>query len=156
MELVKLKIEDLKPYKNNPRYNEEAVEAVEESIEQVEYITPIVVDENYEILAGHTRHKALFNLGVDEAECIVVRGLTEEQKRKFRLLDNKTAEIAEWDLEKLQQELDGLDFGDFDFFSKEIEKMADKMIDDHKEKKEKIVVCPRCGKVVVGLVDIEE
>lgn len=156
MELVKLKIEDLKPYKNNPRYNEEAVEAVEESIEQVEYITPIVVDENYEILAGHTRHKALFNLGVDEVECIVVRGLTEEQKRKFRLLDNKTAEIAEWDLEKLQQELDGLDFGDFDFFSKEIEKMADKMIDDHKEKKEKIVVCPRCGKVVVGLVDIEE
>jgi ParB-like chromosome segregation protein Spo0J len=156
MELVKLKIEDLKPYKNNPRYNEEAVEAVEESIEQVEYITPIVVDENYEILAGHTRHKALFNLGVDEVECIVVRGLTEEQKRKFRLLDNKTAEIAEWDLEKLQQELDGLDFGDFDFFSKEIEKMADKMIDDHKEKKEKVVVCPRCGKVVVGLVDIEE
>lgn len=156
MELVKLKIGDLKPYKNNPRYNEEAVEAVEESIEQVEYITPIVVDENYEILAGHTRHKALFNLGVDEVECIVVRGLTEEQKRKFRLLDNKTAEIAEWDLEKLQQELDGLDFGDFDFFSKEIEKMADKMIDDHKEKKEKIVVCPRCGKVVVGLVDIEE
>lgn len=156
MEIQNIKLNEIKCYAKNPRYVEDAVPAVEESIEQVGYITPIVVDENYEILAGHTRHKALFNLGVDEVECIVVRGLTEEQKRKFRLLDNKTAEIAEWDLEKLQQELDGLDFGDFDFFSKEIEKMADKMIDDHKEKKEKIVVCPRCGKVVVGLVDIEE
>lgn len=156
MELIKLPIADLKPYKNNPRYNDEAVDAVEASIEQVGYIAPIVVDENYEILAGHTRHRALFNLGYDEVDCIVVRGLTDEQKRKFRLLDNKTAEIAEWDLDKLQAELDGLDFGDFDFFSKEIEKMADKMMADHKEPKEKVVVCPRCGKVVVGLVNMED
>lgn len=156
MELVKLRLEQLKPYKNNPRYNDDAVEAVEESIEQVEYIAPIVVDENYEILAGHTRHKALYNLGREEVECIVVRGLTEEQKKKFRLLDNKTAEIAEWDLEKLISELDGLDFGNFDFFSKEIEMMADKEIADHKQPEEKIIICPRCGKVVVGLVNMEE
>ena len=156
MELVTLRLDQLKPYKNNPRYNDEAVDAVEESIEQTEYITPIVVDENYEILAGHTRHKALYNLGYDEVECIVVRGLTDEQKRKFRLLDNKTAEIAEWDLEKLMDELDGLDFGDFDFFSKEIEKMADKKVAEHKTKEQEIVICPRCGKVVVGLVDMDE
>lgn len=50
MELVKLRLDQLKPYKNNPRYNDEAVDAVEESIEQTGYIAPIVVDENMEIL----------------------------------------------------------------------------------------------------------
>lgn len=156
MELVNIRIDELKPYQNNPRYNDDAVMAVEESIEQIGYITPIVVDENKQILCGHTRWKSLDNLAHDEVECIMVRGLTEEQKRKFRLLDNKTAEIASWDLDKLQMELDGLDFGDFDFFSKEIEKMADKAIAEHPDPKEKVVICPRCGKVVVGLVDMEE
>jgi len=156
MELVNIRIDELKPYQNNPRYNDDAVMAVEESIEQIGYITPIVVDENKQILCGHTRWKSLDNLAHDEVECIMVRGLTEEQKRKFRLLDNKTAEIASWDLDKLQMELDGLDFGDFDFFSKEIEKMADKTIAEHPDPKEKVVICPRCGKVVVGLVDMEE
>lgn len=156
MELVKVPLNRLKEYPNNPRYNSDAIDAVEASIEQVGYITPIVVDENYQILAGHTRHSALYDMGVEQVEVIVVRGLSEEQKRKFRLLDNKTAELAEWDLEKLQEELDGLDFGDFDFWSKELEKMGDKMIADHKQSEEKIVICPRCGKVVVGLVDMDE
>ena len=156
MELLKLRLADLKPYKNNPRYNDDAVEAVEESIEQVGYSAPIVVDENMEILAGHTRAKALYRLGEEEVDCIIVRGLTDEQKRKFRLLDNKTAEIAEWDLEKLMEELEGLDFGNFDFFSKEIEKMADKAIRDHKAPEEKIVICPRCGKIIKGGVHAEE
>ena len=156
MELVKLKIADLKPYKNNPRYNDEAVDAVEESIRQAGYIAPIIVDENNEILAGHTRAKALYRMGETEVDCIVVTGLTEEQKRKFRLLDNKTAEIAEWDLEKLMVELENLDFGNFDFFSKEIEKMADAAVKGHKEQKEKMVVCPRCGKVIVGGVHVED
>ena len=155
MELVKVSIDKLRPYPNNPRYNDDAAEAVEESIEQVGYITPIIVDENYEILAGHTRWKALSDLGEEDIEVIVVSGLTDEQKIKFRLLDNKTAELAEWDLEKLQKELDNLDFGDFGFWDKELEKMADKMIKDHAKPEDKIVICPRCGKVIVGLVDID-
>ena len=156
MELVKVNIDKLRPYPNNPRYNDDAAEAVEESIEQVGYITPIIVDENYQILAGHTRWKALNHLAEEEIEVIVVTGLTEEQKRKFRLLDNKTAEITEWDLDKLQEELDGLDFGNFDFWSKELEKMADKAIAEHPQPDEKIVICPRCGKVVVGYIDMDQ
>lgn len=156
MELVKVSIDKLKPYGNNPRYNDEAVDPLEESIEQVGYVSPIVVDENYEILAGHTRWRALNNLGYDEVDVIVVPGLTDEQKRKFRLLDNKTAEIAEWDLDKLLKELEDLDFGDFDFWSKELEKMADKTIADHKQPEEKVVICPRCGKVVVGLINMDD
>ena len=115
MELVTMNISDIKPYPNNPRINDGAVEAVKESIKQCGYIAPIIVDENNVVLAGHTRLKALKSLGREQTEVIVRRGLTEEQKRKYRLLDNKTGEFAEWDFDKLEEELDGLDFDGFDF-----------------------------------------
>lgn len=112
MELLELSLKDIKPYANNPRKNDEAVQAVMESIQQCEYIAPIVVDENHVILAGHTRLKALKKLGFKSAQVIVKEGLTDEQKRKYRLLDNKTGELAEWDVELLNIELADLDFGD--------------------------------------------
>ena len=105
----------LVPYANNPRKNDDAVPAVEASIEQVGYITPIVVDENYEVLAGHTRLKALNAMGTKEAEVLIVEGLTDEEKRKYRVLDNKTGEAAMWDFNALAVELADLDFEDFDF-----------------------------------------
>ncbi len=110
-----LSINEIKPYKNNPRKNDKAVEYVVESIKQCGYISPIIVDENYEILAGHTRYKALKKLGYKKIDCVVRDGLTEEQKKKYRVLDNKTNEFAEWDIEMLVQEIEGLDFGDLDF-----------------------------------------
>lgn len=112
MELKLLPISDIYPYENNPRRNDAAVEAVAESIRQCGYIAPIIIDENNVILAGHTRYKALKLLGKEQAEVIIKAGLSEEQKRKYRLLDNKTAEIAEWDFERLVAELDDLDFGE--------------------------------------------
>lgn len=96
----------LVPYANNPRKNDDAVPAVEASIEQVGYITPIVVDENYEVLAGHTRLKALNAMGTKEAEVLIVDGLTDEEKRKYRILDNKTGDLAEWDVDLLELELE--------------------------------------------------
>lgn len=116
MKLQRLKLADIEPYKNNPRKNDEAVNAVAESIRQCSYITPIIVDENYVIIAGHTRYKALVALGMDDAECLICDGLTEEQKKKYRFLDNKTGEKATWDLMKLEIELEGLDLEGFDFF----------------------------------------
>lgn len=115
MQLIKKKLTEIKPYKRNPRINDNAVEAVKESIRQCEYVAPIVVDEKGVILAGHTRYKALKEMGVDEIEVCVKSGLTEEQKKKYRILDNKTAELADWDFDLLAQELDGLDFDGFDF-----------------------------------------
>src|SRR5699024_437399 len=110
-----LKIADIHPYERNARKNDQAVDAVAKSIEQCTYVAPIVVDENYVILAGHTRWKALKKLGRTECECIVKEGLTEEQKKKYRLLDNKTNELADWDFDLLADELDGLDLTAFDF-----------------------------------------
>ncbi|MDM8210000.1 ParB N-terminal domain-containing protein [Mediterraneibacter glycyrrhizinilyticus] len=116
MKLEKLKLSEIIPYENNPRKNDAAVNAVAESIRQCSYITPIIVDENHVIIAGHTRYKALMALGESEAECLVCDGLTEEQKKKYRFLDNKTGEKAAWDLMKLEVELEGLDLEGFDFF----------------------------------------
>ena len=116
MKLETLKLTDIKPYVNNPRKNDEAVNAVAESIRQCSYITPIVVDEEHVILAGHTRYKALQALGIEEVQCLICEGLSDEDKKKYRYLDNKTGEKAAWDLLKLEKELEGLNLEGFDFF----------------------------------------
>ena len=115
MEIIKLKIDEVIPYKNNPRNNDEAVAYVAESIKQCGYCSPIIIDEDNVILCGHTRLKALKQLGYKEVECVRKSGMTDEQKKKYRILDNKTAEVAEWNFDLLEAELKDLDFGDFDF-----------------------------------------
>lgn len=115
MKLKTVRLEDIRPYENNPRRNDGAVDAVAESIRQCGYVAPIVVDEEMVILAGHTRYKALTRLGHTTAKVLIAEGLSEEQKRKYRILDNKTGEIAEWDKDLLNIELEGLDFDGFDF-----------------------------------------
>lgn len=114
-EFLTLPIDDVIPYSNNPRINDSAVNDVVASIRQCENIDPIEIDENNVILSGHTRLKALKALNYNEVQVLRISGLTDEQKRKYRILANKTAEKAEWDFEKLEVELDGLDFEGFDF-----------------------------------------
>ena len=120
-----LPLRELVPYENNPRLNDEAVEDVMESIRQCENLDPIEIDEENIILAGHTRLKALERMGYEETEVLRYIGLTEEQKRKYRLLSNKTGEKAMWDFSKLEEELEDLDFGDFDFGFEEFDTMEE-------------------------------
>ena len=122
MKIETRRLSDIKPYPNNPRKNDNAVDGVAESIKQCGYCAPIIVDENGIILAGHTRLKALKKLGWKEAEVVVRDGLSEEQKKKYRLLDNKTGESASWDVDALEKELEDMDFAGYDFgFEIEIE-----------------------------------
>lgn len=149
MELVTISLDKIRPYDRNPRKNDEAVAAVMESIKQCTYVAPIIVDENNVILAGHTRYKALKKLGKTEAEVIVKSGLSDEQKRKYRLLDNKTGEIAGWDFVALEEELENLDFGgyDFGFFESSFEDVESLFEDAQSKKieKDKSIQCPHCG-----------
>lgn len=155
MELKKIELSKIKPYEKNARKNDDAVEYVIKSIKQCEYIAPIILDENNVILAGHTRYKALKKLGYKEAECVIKEGLTEEQKKKYRLLDNKTSEFAEWDFDLLEDELTDLDFGDLDIDwgipNTEFEENNGHLreqegIDlDEYESNKKQVECPSCG-----------
>lgn len=111
-------INKIKPYKNNPRHNDEAVEYVKNSIESFGMKVPIVVDKNYEIVTGHTRYKACKELGMDKIPTIMADDLDEEQVKAFRLADNKVAEKASWDYSLLDLELDDItefDMGDFGF-----------------------------------------
>lgn len=114
-EFLRMRLEELIPYENNPRNNAEAVDATIASIQQCGNLDPIEIDENNVILSGHTRRLALLKMGYEESDVVRFSGLTDEQKRKYRLLANKTNEFAGWDFEKLEVELDGLDFEGFDF-----------------------------------------
>lgn len=105
LQIVYKNISELNPYKNNPRFNDEAVEAVANSIKQFGFKVPIIIDSSNIIVAGHTRLKAAKQLGMDKVPCIVADDLTEEQIRAFRLVDNKVSELADWDYEKLEEEL---------------------------------------------------
>ena len=127
---------DIHPYPNNPRKNDNAVDAVAESIRQCGYIAPIIVDENGVILAGHTRYKALKKLERSVVDVVVKAGLSDEQKRKYRILDNKTAELAEWDYDLLKQELENIDFAElenFDFDWDFPDSVFDDAVDDDYE-----------------------
>lgn len=108
LKIVYKPISEIKEYANNPRKNDHAVKAVENSISLFGFRIPILIDSNNIIVAGHTRVKACYELGITEVPCIIADDLTEEQIRAFRLVDNKTAEIADWDFEKLAEELDDI------------------------------------------------
>jgi len=99
---------DIKPYEQNPRLNDDAVDAVAESLKQFGFRQPIVVDTSGVIVCGHTRWKASQKLGLEKVPVHVARDLTPEQIRAYRIADNKTAEFAEWDMDLLAIELDAL------------------------------------------------
>lgn len=120
LKIVYKKLDDLTPYENNPRLNDGAVDAVAKSIEEFGFKVPIVIDKDGVIVAGHTRLKAAKQLQIDEVPCIVAEDLNEEELKAFRLADNKVSELAGWDWDKLQDELEQLqemdiDMGEFGF-----------------------------------------
>ncbi len=123
MTIIDKPIDELIPYANNPRHNDDAVFAVANSISQFGFKVPVVVDKENVIVCGHTRYKAAQKLGLKTIPCIIADDLTPEQINAFRLADNKTAELADWDMSKLEEELEGLanDFDMEDFGFKELE-----------------------------------
>ena len=110
LKIVYKDTKEIKPYKNNPRFNENAVEYVANSIKEFGFKVPVIIDKNNVIASGHTRLKAAKLLGLDKIPCIIADDLTEEQIKAFRIADNRVSELAEWDFEKLDIELEDIEF----------------------------------------------
>jgi ParB-like chromosome segregation protein Spo0J len=113
-EISELNINKIVPYENNPRDNAKTVQRVIDSIQNFGWQVPIVVDEEFIILAGHTRLKAAKLMNLDTVPVKIAKGLTESQKTAFRIMDNKAQEFSSWDTSQLAIEFDKLVGGDFD------------------------------------------
>lgn len=99
------KLDEIKPYEKNPRNNSRAINAVAKSIQEFGFKVPLVVTANGEIVCGHTRYAAAIKLGLSELPTVTATDLTPTQIKAFRIADNKTAELAEWDFGLLEAEL---------------------------------------------------
>ena len=132
MDIVNRRLTDIHPYENNPRFNDEAVDAVAASIQEFGFKVPIVLDSEGVIVAGHTRWKAALKLQLEEVPCVVADDLSPEQIKAFRLADNKVAELAYWNEEALAKELEeiaDIDMSAFGFDGEESD-LGDEMEDD--------------------------
>jgi len=123
-------IDAIHPYDKNPRINDGAVDAVAASLKEFGFRQPIVVDKDGVIVCGHTRYKAALQLGLKKIPVHVATDLTPEQIRAYRIADNKTADLAEWDYNILPIELSELQDAGFDmdllaFDEKELVKLLD-------------------------------
>lgn len=114
MEIIEKLVDELVPYENNPRDNDEAVEYVANSIRDFGFKVPIVIDRDNVVVCGHTRLKASKLLGLKSVPCVVASDLSDSQIKAFRLADNKVAEKAQWDYSKLELELNDLELDDID------------------------------------------
>lgn len=139
MNIIEMRLADIKPYEKNPRKNDNAVQYVAESISQFGFKVPIVIDKDNVIVCGHTRYKASIELGLEKVPCIIADDLTEEQIKAYRLADNKVAEQAGWDFDLLSGELAdilSIDMADFGFDIQE---------DEEEEEEEKHNEAERTG-----------
>ena len=156
MNIIKMKVEDLIPYINNPRNNENAVDKVASSISEFGFKNPIFVDKNNIVVNGHTRLLASKKLGLKEVPVIVIDDLTDTQIKAFRIADNKVAEYSKWDYDLLNIELEQLeeldfsmsDFGISTFEPIEFEideDIEDILEEEYQEPPKKTCTCPNCG-----------
>lgn len=137
MNILQLPLAEIHPYKNNPRKNDKAVDAVAASIQQYGFLVPLVISKEHEIITGHTRFKAAKKLGLASVPCVIADELTPEQVKAFRLVDNKVGELAEWDVDMLPLELADIaaDLSVFGFESISEDEFGEEFALDSGEKK---------------------
>lgn len=135
MRITERKISSVKPYENNPRLNDNAIDAVVASIQEFGFRQPVVVDSEGVIICGHTRYKAAMAMELEKIPVHVATDLTPEQVKAYRIADNKAAELSDWDYDLLPVELADLKEMDFDidalgFSTDELAKILETDISD--------------------------
>ncbi|MBR3746218.1 MAG: ParB N-terminal domain-containing protein [Selenomonadaceae bacterium] len=150
MEVKEFALSELIPYEKNPRKNDNAVDAVANSIKTFGFKVPLVIDADKIIVCGHTRYKAAQKLGLESVPCVIADDLSPELIRAFRLADNKTAELAGWNFELLDMELADISFdmNEFGFADSpyiDFNNIEDLTEESYTEPKQKKLSCPKCG-----------
>lgn len=135
MKIQLRELSNIKPYSNTPRLNDDAVDSVAASIREFGFRQPIVVDAEGVIICGHTRFKAAQKLGLEKVPVHVAKDLSPEQIKAYRIADNKTAELAEWNYDLLPIELSELQAANYDlgllgFDQEELAKLLDPGLKD--------------------------
>lgn len=153
-------VNSIRPYENNPRKNDHAVDKLAESIKAYGFRQPIVIDANGVIVCGHTRWKAAKQLGMKEVPCHVATDLTPEQVKAYRVADNRMSEISDWDMDSLIAEIEsmtaaGIDIGPLGWDDQELQQLLGR-VDFQPGTEEdqgqldqlepKMVTCPHCKK----------
>ena len=137
MNVIERDLNSIRPYENNPRLNDAAVQYVANSLKRFGWKQPIVIDKDGVIVAGHTRYKAAKSLGMQTAPCVIADDLTPDEVDAYRLADNKVGEIAEWDFSALEFQLADLeqkfDMTEFGFFDEEEEEEPAEVEEDNFE-----------------------
>ena len=133
MDTIDIEIEKIIPYKNNPRINDKAVDAVAASIKKFGFRQPIVVDKNMVVIVGHTRLKAAIKLKRETVPCVIA-DMSEEDANAYRLADNKTNELSGWNFDMLAAEiknLSSIDMSQFGFDMSKFEEVKDAVDDGY-------------------------
>jgi len=138
MKIVDVPLAEIKPYENNPRINDAAVDSLAAIIKELGFRTPALLNKDKVIIEGHTRMLACKKLGWETMPCIIAEDLTKEQEDALRIADNKVSEIAEWDEDKLKIEIKALQDAGFDvsllaFQDDELDALLGGEIDEHGE-----------------------
>lgn len=155
MEIVNIKINKLKPYEKNAKtHPKENIEAIKKSIQKYGFADPIGVwGKQNIIIEGHGRYLACKELGIDEVPCIRLDHLTDEERREYTLMHNKTTMMSDFDFDLLSEELLDLDMSEFELDWGIIDE-EDVNIDDffteaeQKVKEPKTIKCPHCGEII--------
>jgi len=153
MEIVKLKISELKPYpKNAKQHPKKQIDLLVENIKRFGFTTPVLIDKNNEVIAGHGRLLALKELGKDEVPCVRMDDLSEEEVKALRLADNQIAQMGDFDMGLVIEELKGLYYDllgltgfDKDLLLPDNFNFKNTEIDANNLKDNQTKKCPNCG-----------
>jgi site-specific DNA-methyltransferase (adenine-specific) len=157
MNIVDIKLDDITPYWRNPRDNDETVPALVKSIERYGFRVPLILDRQNTIISGHTRFRAVRELGWDTVPCVIA-DIDDKKARELRIIDNRIHELTEWNEDELQKELDSiinlsetLNFfegtldGVFGIATEDMSMELDvEDVADEEPKEDVLVICPVC------------